>query len=196
MSVYAQPAASPEKTFGMSNLGWLVTRIVAPAAVILTLGILYNVFYAARLEETWGFAVLLVSWFFVQGFFLVAGVGIAWWIGKIALREVPLLQICSLWLLTSLAHVISGSFAIYSLLTVPWDVKLSDIPMVLSVFPNGGENFLGAVINQLAIDEFIHLGLFTYFAGQRLKVSFWVLFPLFLLPYLVAVAVNEIRYFR
>lgn len=182
------------------NVQGRMIRIVLPAAVLLLMGVWLNLLYVERLKEPAQLAVYLGLWLFQQLIFLGLGTLLVYQVGR-NMSAVPMKwrEVLAYWLMTSLVHVISGSFAIYQLTTVPWSTSLAEIPFVVSVFPNEGGTFFWDIVNLVAFDELLHLGLFAGLACWRLRFRRWWQVAGIALamvgPYLVAVVLSE-KFFR
>lgn len=174
--------------------GWAM-QIALPATVLLSLGIWFNILYASRMKEP-DLPGLLIPWLVQEAFFLVVATGAVWTIGRQTDRPMRWVEIVAVWFTTSIVHIISGGYGVFNLLTASAGEQLSDIPTVVSIFTNSGTTFLGAVINQVAFDELIHLGLFGAIVGRRFGWRSWGWFSLLLIiPYVLTVVGYEL-FFR
>ncbi len=146
---------------------WWTVTVATIAAVLVLLGVNYafNVALsnAAAIDLDPMFGVLsMLPLPFLAGLVIISSTLV---LGLISNQKVAWYQVVAAYFLTSLAHLLSGLWAIYSLSTdgVPGAGEAFSLKLNFNFL--GWSGGLGAFLNHLTVDEAIHLTLYGLVVG-------------------------------
>ena len=163
------------------STGWWVSRIVLPLVSVAILVLLQYGLSQAILKATAGPGEEELSpWFFAliqMAYPIIALIGIialTMTLGQGSDRSVSVLDLVSVYLITSLSHLLSGWWAIHFVQSQGMPGPGQALTLNLNLL--GLTGFIGRMLDRLSIDEVLHLGLYGYFVSRlyQLRKSGWI----------------------
>lgn len=144
-------------------------QAIGSLVILLALGLGYNASLAPALSGDMSTRLLFGLWLIPMGFNLALIVGVTWGIGKMADKSVTLLDVLAAYGVSSLCHILSGTWMIYQLVqgVPPRETQLLD----LNVFEWGGN--VGVILSRLSLDELLHLVLYGLLIGRLYQLRSW-----------------------
>ena len=152
------------------------------AITLVCVGVLIALkyFYYATLIDATRMTGDVSPWFFagwecIPSTLAGAGiVGATLFIGFSTGRRVPVLAIVTAYLVASLAHVLSGTWSVWSIRT--YGLPDTHAPIMLSLNLAGIGGTTGAVLDRLSVDALIQFGLYGFLVGRlhALRRNWWV----------------------